>query len=68
MLKVNSNQHGITFFLKIFPNPNFQQLFQDSAYVFLKSNYGAMFPVTWCIYWHHRFSKSCNFIFGAKSG
>ena len=56
------------FFLKIFLNINFQQLFQDSAYLFLKTNYAATFPVTWCIYWHRRFSKFCNFIFGAKSG
>ena len=52
------------FFLKIFIN--FQQLFQDSAYLFLKTNYAATFPVTWCIYWHRRFSKFCNFIFCGK--
>ena len=33
----------------------------------ISKNYGAMFPATWCIYWHHRFSKFCNFIFGAKN-
>ena len=46
MLKVKSNQHGVTFFLKICLNLNFQQLFQDTAYTFLKTNYAAMFPVT----------------------
>ena len=66
MLKVKSNQHGITFFLKICLNLNFQQLFQDSACAFLKTTYAVMFPATWCISWHHRFSKYCNFVFGAK--
>ena len=42
MLKVKSSQYGITFFLKIFLNPNFQQLFQDSAKLFLKTNCAAM--------------------------
>ena len=54
MLKVKSSQHGVTFFLKIFLNPNFQQLFQDTAYTFLtRKPYGFMQSSFWVIMMVH---------------
>ena len=51
----------------LFKSETFSNYFRDSVCASLKTNYAVMFPATWCIYWHHRFSKSCNFIFGTKN-